>query len=394
MHRKQLAKHRRQRGHHAHSRRNSQQPASQSEPQRLQKKNPQQVTRSRPHRLQNRQHIHALFQMRMHGHCHADRPQHHRYQADQAQDRRCIIQPLRQPRIPLTEIHHLRIRQRLFNLLAQRHGIDLRRQFHQQPLGRAAPRRNQPRPVKRRLRNHHSRPKSSARAHAVRLLLQNCRNLECSAAQPQRLSHMRIQADQEFLRHHCRVALQSPLQAHRRLQLRRSIIGILARIDSLQRNQQRHRIGRHGSHRNRLRHPRRLNLPRSLLPRVLFLNRRELAPFVVGGKAKNARAQVARHQRSCFSAQSLFEAIAEPAHAHQRRHSNGNGQHHKSEFARSRLQIPPANRSRPFPAQRPLSHVSPWCCTQPSQKLQAGVDVRKGTTSRGPQRQVFVAGVA
>ena len=40
------------------------------------------------------------------------------------------------------------------------------------------------------------------------------------------------------------------------------------------------------------------------------------------------------------------EALAEAAHAHQRRNSHGHRQHHKAEFARRGFQIPPADGRR------------------------------------------------
>ena len=86
MHRKQLAEGCRQRGHHSHARRHAEQAAGKTKAQRLQKKNPQQVGGVRADRLQNGQHIHALFEMRVHGHGHADGSQNHRHQANQAQD--------------------------------------------------------------------------------------------------------------------------------------------------------------------------------------------------------------------------------------------------------------------------------------------------------------------
>ena len=56
---------------------------------------------------------------------------------------------------------------------------------------------------------------------------------------------------------------------------------------------------------------------------------------------------------------SLPEAVAEAAHAHQRRHAHGHRQHHKAEFARRGVQIPPADGRGPPPTQRALSHGAP-----------------------------------
>ena len=99
--------------------------------------------------------------------------------------------------------------------------------------------------------------------------------LKLLSAQPQRLAYMRIQPNQKLLRHHGRVALQSLLQAHRRFQLGGSVVGILAGIDGLQRNQQRHRIGRHRSHGDGLRDPGECRSP----ARILFQTR-DLVFFV------------------------------------------------------------------------------------------------------------------
>ena len=47
---------------------------------------------------------------------------------------------------------------------------------------------------------------------------------------------------------------------------------------------------------------------------------------------KHARAQVAGHQRTRFGVQGVPEAVAEPAHAHQRSHADGHRQHDKAEL--------------------------------------------------------------
>ncbi len=98
----------------------AQQASSESEPQRLQQENTQQVPRPSANRLQNCQHVHPLFQMRMHRHGHANSAQHHRHQANQAQNRGRVIQSPAQRRIPFAIIHHLRIGQRRLQLRAHR----------------------------------------------------------------------------------------------------------------------------------------------------------------------------------------------------------------------------------------------------------------------------------
>ncbi len=74
MNRKQLAEDRRQRSHYAHARGHAKHTSGQPQPQRLQKKNAQQISRSSAHCLQNGQHVHALLQVSMHRHGHANRP--------------------------------------------------------------------------------------------------------------------------------------------------------------------------------------------------------------------------------------------------------------------------------------------------------------------------------
>ncbi len=164
---------------------------------------------------------------------------------------------------------------------------------------------------------------------------------------------MRVQANQELLSDDSRVAFQRLLQVHRRLQLSTAVIRILSRIDGLQRNQQRHRIGRHA------RPSKPSPQPTSTAPlpvdcasciNLLLLFRRRLAI--------DARAQVAGHQRSRFGGQRAPKALAESAHAHQRRHSHRNRQHNERKLARRGLQIAPADRCRAAPAQRAPSHCS------------------------------------
>ena len=295
----------------------------------------------------------------MHGHGHADGSQHHGHQADQAQDRGRTVQALAQRRVAFAEVHHLRVGQRRLQLLAHRRCIrlgrnsrrQLLRQLHQQPLTGPAARRNQPCASQRRARDHHSRPQPRPGADAVRLLPQHCRDPEVPAAQPQRLAHTRIQANQKLLRHHRRIAVQSLPQARLRLQFGVAIVGILTWIDSLERNQNRHRVRRHGRHGDGLRHPGPAN--------SLLLDCRYFALFLGCRLAKDARAQVSGHQRPRLTGERPAEAVAQSAHAHQSRHADRDRQHHKSKLARRRAQIPPTNGSSPFPAQRALSHLSP-----------------------------------
>ncbi len=244
MNRQQLAEDRRQSGHHAHTRSHAQNASGQPQAQRLQQKYPQQIAGTCAHGLQNGQHVHALLQVSVHGHGHANRSQHHGNQADQAQNRGRVVQAPIQPRIALFEVHHLRVGQRRLHLLAQGDGIGLRRQLHQQLLAGPAARRQQAGALERRLRDHHPRSQSRSGAEAVRLLLQHGGNAEVPAAQPQRLADPRIQPNEKLLGHHRRITVESLLQAHRRLQLRRAVVGILGWVHGLERDQQRHRVGR------------------------------------------------------------------------------------------------------------------------------------------------------
>ena len=125
---KQFAEDRRQSGHYAHPGSYAEQTSGQPQPQSLQEKDAQQVARSCAHSLQNGQHIHALFQVRVHRHGHADGAQHHGYQAGQAQDRGRTVHATAQRRIAFAEVHYLRVGQRRFQLTAHCRGIRLGRE--------------------------------------------------------------------------------------------------------------------------------------------------------------------------------------------------------------------------------------------------------------------------
>ena len=239
--------------------------------------------------------------MRVHSHGNADGPKDHGHQADQAQDRGRVIQSLAKRRIALAKIHHLRIGQRFLHLLAHGHRVRgnrcvqsrlaLLRQFQQQPLAGPASRSDEPGLVQGGLRNHHPRPQACAGRKPVRLLLQHRRNLEVPPAQPQRLPHLRVQPDEKLLRHHHRIPGQSLRKGHRRLELSRSVIRILVRVDGLERNQQRHRIRRHRRHGNGLRHPCRSNSA------SVFIQKRSNSAFVVVcRRTKQPSTQVSRHE--------------------------------------------------------------------------------------------------
>jgi len=155
---------------------------------------------------------------RMHGHRHAIAP------APSLPGRSGSGSPSHYPapasaRIPFAKVHHLRIRQRLFPPLAQRHGIDLRRQLHQQPLGpRGSPAQSAPSgqapPA-----NHHSRPNPAPALHAVRLCSKTAAilNVLPPAAALPTCAFRRIKNSSPPPRSHH----PEPLQAHRR-PLRRS----------------------------------------------------------------------------------------------------------------------------------------------------------------------------
>ena len=88
----------------------------------MQKKDAQQVRGISADGLQDGQHIHALLEVSMHGHGHADCAQHHRYETNQAEDRGGVVETLAQAGIALAEVHHLRVGQRRLDLLAQATG--------------------------------------------------------------------------------------------------------------------------------------------------------------------------------------------------------------------------------------------------------------------------------
>ena len=305
--------------------------------------------------------------MGMHGHGHADGAQHHRHKTDKAQDSSSIVQPLAQSRIALAEVHHLRVGQCFLQLFAHchrvnrgcsfsgNHPLNAFGQLDQQPLAGTAARRQQPRTLQRSLRDHHPGSHSHACAHAVGLLLQDSRNREVPASQPQRLAHPGIQADKKLIGYNCRVPLQSLFKAHRWLQLRRSIVGVFAGVYSFERNQQRHWVRRHRGHRDGLRYPGRAN-SRLLAP---IKDRRDLVVFRRCWLMKDPRTQIPGHQRARFSAQSSAKAVAESANSHKGRNAHSHRQHHKAEFARRGLQVTPADGPGALPAQGSLSHSAP-----------------------------------
>ena len=199
MNRQQLAEDGRQRGHDAHAGGHADKTAGEAEAQGLQQKDAQQIGGAGADGLQDGQHVHALLQVRVHGHGHADCAEHHGHQADQAEDGGGVVQALAQRRIAFAVVHHLRVGQRGLDLLAQSHGVGLGRQLHQQALAGAAAGGDQAGGGQRRLRDHHARTHRGHRGHAVRLLLEDGRDAEVAPAQPQRLADVGIQADEKLL---------------------------------------------------------------------------------------------------------------------------------------------------------------------------------------------------
>ena len=152
MHGKQLAKSRGQRRHHRNASGYAKQSAGETKAERLQQKDAQQVGGIRADGFENGQHVHALFEMRMHGHGHADCAQNHRDQTNEAQNGGRVVEPTGERRVALTEVHYLRVWQRRFQLRAHRGGFGVQgkafrrhfRELDKQTPGGAAAWRQQP----------------------------------------------------------------------------------------------------------------------------------------------------------------------------------------------------------------------------------------------------------
>ena len=308
----------------------------------MQQKNAQQVRRAGAHRLEDGEHVHALLKVRVHGHGHADGAQHHGDQADEAQNRGGVVKPVGQRRIPFAIVRHLRVGQRVFHLLAHRDRIGRCRQLEQQPPAGPVTRAQQRGLVKRRPGDHHPRPNAGTGRDAVRLLPEHRRDAEGSAAQAERLPHMRVQPDEKLLRHHHGVALQSLLQADVRLQFRVAVERIDGGVHGLEGHQNGNGIRRHGGHGDGFDHPGGAD---SLLRESV-----DLCLLRGGWLMKDARAQVPGHQGARLSAERAPEAVTEAAHAHQRGDADGYGEHHEAKLAGSRLQVTPTDCGGALPA--------------------------------------------
>ena len=161
---------------------------------------------------------------------------------------------------------------------------------------------------------------------------------------------MPIQANQELLRNNSGVSLQSLLQAHRRLQLCRAVKRIAGGIDRLQCNEDRHRIRRHRRHRDRFRDPGEVATGNSLLQVGKLLR------FLRARLAKNARAEIAGHERPRLGHQGGAEALAESAHTNEGGNSNCDREYDEGKLARRRLEVAPADGCRAMPIECAFSH--------------------------------------
>ena len=194
-------------------------------------------------------------------------------------------------------------------------------------------------------RDHDARPHAGAGADAVRLLAQHGDDLEVAAAKAEGLPYVCIQADEEFVCDHRRIALERLLKAHVGLEMGFSVVGIVGRIDRLQRNEQRHRIGRHRRHRKRL------SDPGGAAAGNLLLDRANLFVVVGVGDMEDARAQVAGDQRTRFRRQRAAKTLAESANSNQRSHTDRNRKNHERELAGCGLEVAPADGCGALPAQ-------------------------------------------
>ncbi len=131
-------------------------PAEKPQHQRLQQIDLHNLSGARTQRLHDGNRIQPLLQMRSHSHRHADRTKHQRNKTHQRQETRRAIQPLRQRRIGLAVINHLRLWQELFqprlqvrdSLVRDRSAIPRLRNLEQIPLSRMASGSQQPARIK------------------------------------------------------------------------------------------------------------------------------------------------------------------------------------------------------------------------------------------------------
>ena len=229
--------------------------------------------------------VQPLLQVRPHRHRHAHRAQHQRHQAHQRQQARRPVQPLRQRRIRLAIVDHLRLGQQLLQTLLQlrhrlvrdRRAILRRRHPEQKPLPRMASRSQQPARLQPLARDQHPRPGGEAARQPVRLVRHHRRDTKPLVADLQLIANMQLQPHQQVVRHHHCLRRQRLPQSSRRIQLDRPVERILRRIHRLQRHQQRIHRRRRTRHRQQLRHRRNLHaLPPYRVQPLLLVRRRLL----------------------------------------------------------------------------------------------------------------------
>ncbi len=183
---------------------------------RLQQEDAQQIGGVRADGLQNRQHVHALLEMRVHGHGDADGAEDHGDEADEAQDRGGIVEAAGERRIAFAKVHHLRVGQRRFKLLAHCGSLSVGGEAAGRSCGKldeqaargAAAGSEQSCAGERSLRDHDARTHANAGADAIGLLLERRGDAKVLAAQAESVADVGVEADEKFVGDDCRVALE------------------------------------------------------------------------------------------------------------------------------------------------------------------------------------------
>ena len=125
-------------------------------------------------------------------------------------DRRGVVESAAQRRIAFSKVNYLRLRQRVFKLLAYRRGFSVGgepfrrfcRQLEEQSACRAAARRKQSRTRKLGVGDHDARAAERRRRDAVRFFLQRRRYREAFSSQAKRIAYARVHPDQKFVGNH------------------------------------------------------------------------------------------------------------------------------------------------------------------------------------------------
>jgi hypothetical protein len=308
---------------HAEAHGHAREAAGEAQQRRLQRVDDDDLRAARTQAFHDRDGVQTLLHVGVDGGGDAQRADHQRDQADQAEERRRTLQRAPDGGVRLAVIGNHGFGKNALEIRAQ--GVDRdrlararRRQAEQETLRRAAAEGQQARAFEAGAADEHTRPDVQAAGHAVGLADDRAGDAELGRAELDQRAGLHIQPHQQIVGDGHAVLVERLLQRLGWIEHHLAIKGIHGRVDGLDGNQHRH-AARGAHHGHRLGDASELRAALHVAVEALLLRgrqRRELAQAHVGG-----------HQRARLAPQLFLKRVGKTAHAGQRADARGHAEY-------------------------------------------------------------------